>query len=129
MDTENKEVVEAENTDKPKGNVMISKPYILTINGSIHVLVKNTSIHTNIKKYVTRAMCIPECHKSSKLQTGTFIELRPSFIGFVETGRDIIVSLGNAVTVSWEPAAWHEGLQRWYRVSENPDKYYDQPNE
>lgn len=119
MDTENKEVVEAENTDKPKGNVMISKPYILTINGSIHVLVKNTSIHTNMKKYVTRAMCIPECHKSSKLQTGSFIALRPCRAGgFVETGRDIIVSLGNAVTVSWETAAWHEGKRRWYSVYE-----------
>lgn len=129
MDTENEEVVEAETTDKPKGNVLISKPYILTINGSIHVLVKNTSTRTNIKKFITRGMCLPECNKSSKLQTGSFIELRPSFIGFVETGRDIIVSLGNAVTVSWEAAAWHEGLRRWYRVSENPDEYYAQPNE
>lgn len=129
MDTENKEVVEAENADKPNGNVIIPKPYILTINGSIHVLVKNTSIHTNIKKFITRGMCMPECNKSSKLQTGSFIELRPSFMGFVETGRDIIVSLGNAVTVSWEAAAWHEGQQCWYRVSENPDKYYEQPNE
>lgn len=129
MNTENNVTEDMTQEHETKKNVIVSKPYILTINGSIHVLVKNTSIHTNIKKYVTRAMCIPECNKSSKLQTGSFIELRPSFIGFIETGRNIIVSLGNAVTVSWEAAAWHEGLQRWYRLSENPDKYYDQSNE
>lgn len=127
MDTENKEVVETENTDKPKGNVMVSKPYILTINGSIHVLVKNTSIHTNIKKYVTRAMCIPECHKSSKLQTGSFIALQSCpHGGFVETGRDIIVSLGNAVTVSWAEAFYTESSHEWHMlpvksVSEQPN--------